>query len=80
MKVPRIPSFLDGWAPPDDRVHDDGDPGCGDCGTCIPHDGCADPANPLDLSRGDCAACGACGACVADCAAMRVEVDYGLEP
>ena len=51
------------------------DPGCDGCGTCICHDGCADPENPLQPD--DCETCGACADCIADCAADRAKETHG---
>lgn len=56
---------------PDPDVHNSNDPGCDACGTCMAHDGCADPDNPHNGPRGDCAECGACGDCVRACAEQR---------
>jgi len=47
------------------------DCGCGSCGTCMCHDGCADEQFPLQ--PGDCEECGACSACIAACAEARAE-------
>lgn len=54
------------------------DPGCGACGTCMEHDGCADQQNPLQ--PGDCETCGACRLCIEDCAErVSVEMAAGSE-
>lgn len=58
------------WGDESDVYHST-EPGCDSCGTCMAHDGCADPDNPIDLGRGDCESCGACGDCIRDCDTRR---------
>lgn len=62
-------------------IHSNQDPGCDSCGTCKAHDSCADSMDPLDETRGDCAACGACGPCIVDCTHERTDgYDLALIP